>query len=420
VRIWTGPSVSVIPGKGDVPLIHNDITGVKELSAAGEVAKLYVCGITPYDATHLGHAATYLAFDLLVRAWRDAGLTVQYAQCLTDIDEPLLERARVMGLDWSTIAAGQTNLFRSDMAALRVIPPDFYRGVIETIPAIVRGVETLLDRGWAYRVPVSGAVAGALGDVYADLSMDPGFGSLTQLAEHTMDRLFEERGGDPERCGKRGRLDPLLWRAHRPGEPEWDGRTLGRGRPGWHIECAVIAASELGSRIDVLGGGSDLDFPHHEMSTSHVRGMTREDQPVRLTMHPGMLAYGGQKMSKSLGNLVFVHEMLARGINPAAIRLALMSRHYRDDWEWTGQELVRAETRLAMWREVILSGREQGSSTDTIGLIRQALADDLDTPKAITAIDHWVDTAPTAPQRHAFAGADLRRAIDALLGVQLY
>ena len=410
----------MIPGKGDVPLIHNDITGVKEPSATGEVANLYVCGITPYDSTHLGHAATYLAFDLLVRAWRDAGLSVRYAQCLTDIDDPLLERARVMGMDWATIAADQTNLFRSDMAALRVIPPDFYRGVIESIPSIVRGVETLIDRGWAYRVPVAGAAPGALGDVYADLAMDPGFGSLTQLAEHTMDRLFEERGGDPERPGKRNRLDPLLWRAQRPGEPEWDGRTLGRGRPGWHIECAVIATAELGPQVDVLGGGSDLAFPHHEMSTSHVRGMAKTDQPVRLTMHPGMLAYGGQKMSKSLGNLVFVHEMLARGINPAAIRLALMSRHYRENWEWTGQELVKAETRLMKWREVILSAREQGSSTQTIALIRRALANDLDTPGAIAAIDRWVQTAPRDPERHAFAGADLRRAIDALLGVQLY
>jgi len=410
----------VIPGKCDVPLIHNDMTGVKEPSAIGEVASLYVCGITPYDATHLGHAATYLAFDLLVRAWRDAGLSVRFAQCLTDIDDPLLERARAMGLDWATIAADQTNLFRSDMAALRVIPPDFYRGVIESIPAIVRGVESLIDRGWAYRVPVLGAAPGALGDVYADLSMDPGFGSLTQLAEHTMDRLFAERGGDPELPGKRSRLDPLLWRAQRPGEPEWDGRTLGRGRPGWHIECAVIEAAELGMQVDVLGGGSDLAFPHHEMSVSHVRGMTKVDQPVRVTMHPGMLGYGGQKMSKSLGNLVFVHEMLARGINPAAIRLALMSRHYREDWEWTGQELVKAETRLMKWREVILSAREQGSSAQTITLIRRALANDLDTPGAIAAIDHWVDTAPTDPERHAFAGADLRRAIDALLGVQLY
>ncbi|MCL1898718.1 MAG: class I tRNA ligase family protein, partial [Micrococcales bacterium] len=216
------------------------------------------------------------------------------------------------------------------------------------------------------------------------------------------------------------RLDPLLWRAQRAGEPFWDGRTLGKGRPGWHIECAVIANGELGPRVDVLGGGSDLAFPHHEMSTSHARGITGHDQPVGLTMHQGMLAYGGQKMSKSQGNLVFVHEMLARGINPSAIRLALMSHHYRDDWEWTGQELVHAETRLARWREVVLSARPQGTSVATIAEIRRALADDLDTPAALRAIDYWVRTASSDPEQHAFAGADLRRAIDALLGVQLY
>jgi len=420
VHAWTGPSVSVIPGTGDIPLILNDVTGALEASAIGDTASLYVCGITPYDSTHLGHAATYLAFDLLVRAWRDAGLTIQYAQCVTDIDNPLLERARSTGQEWDKIATSQTNVYRRDMAALRVIPPDYYRGVIESMPAMIQAVETLLDRGWAYRVPVWGAGPGALGDVYADLSIDADFGALAQLPEHTMDRLFEERGGDPDRPGKRARLDPLLWRAARLGEPVWDGRTLGKGRPGWHVTCSVIATSELGCPVDVLGGGSDLVFPHHEMSTSHVRGITGSDQPVRLTMHTGMVAYGGHKMSKSLGNLVFVRELLSRGINPAAIRLALLAHHYRDDWEWTGHELVQAEARLARWREVILSGREQGASASAIAEIRAALANDLDTPGAIAAIDSWVATAPNAAQRYPYAGADLRRAVDALLGIQLY
>jgi L-cysteine:1D-myo-inositol 2-amino-2-deoxy-alpha-D-glucopyranoside ligase len=411
----------VIPGQGDIPRIFNSASGRLEPSATGEVASLYVCGITPYDATHLGHAATYLAFDLLVRAWRDAGITVRYAQGLTDVDDPLLERATITGQDWRALATSQTQLYRTDMAALRVIPPDFYRGVIETIPHIVAGVERLLDSGYAYRVPVEDAPPGTLGDVYADLSADPAFASQTRLDPFAADRLFAERGGDPDRPGKRGRLDPLLWRAERPGEPSWDGRTLGRGRPGWHIECAVITADQLDLPVDVQGGGSDLAFPHHEMSTSHLRALSGVERPARLTMHTGMLSFGGQKMSKSLGNLVFVNQMLERGVNPSAIRLALIGHHYREDWEWTGQELVKAEARLVKWREVIGSVKPHPSSAGAIAKIRAALANDLDTPTAIAAVDEWVGQDQGGrPDRTTYAGADLRRAIDALLGVKLY
>jgi L-cysteine:1D-myo-inositol 2-amino-2-deoxy-alpha-D-glucopyranoside ligase len=408
----------VIPGAGGVPAIYDDITGQLRPSVEGEVAQLYVCGVTPYDATHLGHARTYLAFDLLVRAWRDLGVSVRYAQGLTDVDDPLLERARAIGQDWQQLAASQTALYRSDMAALRVIPPDFYRGVVETVPAIVAAVEKMIDSGLAYRLGHDGP--SMLGDVYADLSQDPDFGALSGLTEHTQDRLFAERGGDPDRPGKRHRLDPLLWRAARPGEPSWDGRTLGPGRPGWHIECSVISTNELDAPIDVLGGGSDLVFPHHEMSTSHARMLTGQAAPVRLTMHPGMLAYAGEKMSKSVGNLIFVADLLERGVSPAAIRLALISRHYREDWEWRGRELATAEARLARWRDAIGSVKPQGSSQGAIAEIRAAMANDLDTPAAIAAVDGWVNGAPLERERSPYAGADLRRAIDALLGIKLY
>ncbi|MDR2348066.1 MAG: class I tRNA ligase family protein, partial [Bifidobacteriaceae bacterium] len=331
MRSWTGPIVSVIPGAGDVPRVHDDISGAVVPSVAGQTARLYVCGITPYDSTHLGHAFTYLAFDLLVRAWRDLGVAVRYAQGLTDVDDPLLERAQAMRRDWRELAKSQVAVYRSDMAALRVIPPDFYCGVVESVPEIVGAVERMIDAGQAYRVALPGAAGAALGDVYADLGADPLFGSLSQLPYGSQDRLFAERGGDPDRPGKRSRLDPLLWRADRPGEPSWDGRTLGRGRPGWHIECAVIASGQLGGPIDVLGGGSDLVFPHHEMSSSHVRCLTGLEQPARLTMHTGMVGLDGEKMSKSRGNLVFVSDLLGRGVNPAALRLALISHHYRED-----------------------------------------------------------------------------------------
>jgi L-cysteine:1D-myo-inositol 2-amino-2-deoxy-alpha-D-glucopyranoside ligase len=410
----------VIPGTGEVPLIHDDITGTLQPSVVSERASIYVCGITPYDSTHLGHAFTYLAFDLLIRAWRDLGVSVRYAQGLTDVDDPLLERARATGKEWWRIAASQTALYKTDMAALRVIPPDAYRGVVESVPEIVAAVERMIDAGQAYRVPVPGSGASNLGDVYADLSADPEVGSLSRLGPETQDRLFAERGGDPDRVGKRNRLDPLLWRAAREGEPSWDGRTLGRGRPGWHIECAVIASDELEQPFDVLGGGTDLIFPHHELSVSHSRAITGLEQPVRLTMHTGMVHYDGQKMSKSLGNLVFVSDLLERGVNPAALRLALISHHYREDWEWRGREVALAEARLSRWRETIGSVKPQGQSADAIAKIRTALADDLDTVSAIAAVDEWVNAAPLARDRSPYAAADLRRAIDALLGIKLY
>jgi L-cysteine:1D-myo-inositol 2-amino-2-deoxy-alpha-D-glucopyranoside ligase len=417
---WTGPTVSVIPGTGEVPRITDDITGARRDSVLGERANLYVCGITPYDSTHLGHAFTYLAFDLLVRAWRDLGVSVRYAQGLTDVDDPLLERAKATGKDWWKIATKQTALYKSDMAALRVIPPDSYRGVVESVPEIVNAVERMIDVGQAYRVPVPGSPAANLGDIYADLTADPDFGTLAALSRETQDRLFAERGGDPDRPGKRHRLDPLLWRAARPDEPSWEGRTLGRGRPGWHIECAVIASHELDQPIDVLGGGSDLVFPHHEMSTSHARALTGLEQPVRLTMHTGMVHYDGQKMSKSRGNLVFVSDLLDRGVKPAALRLALISHHYREDWEWRGRELALAEARLNRWRETIGSVKSQAHSGETIAKIRTALANDLDTVAAVAAVDEWVSASPLVRDRSPYAAADLRRAIDALLGIKLY
>jgi L-cysteine:1D-myo-inositol 2-amino-2-deoxy-alpha-D-glucopyranoside ligase len=420
VHSWTGPIVSVIPGAGGVPRIRDGVTGELQPSVVGDTANLYVCGITPYDATHLGHAFTYLAFDLLVRAWRDLGVSVRYAQGLTDVDDPLLERARATGKDWRRIATSQTALYRSDMAALRVIPPDSYRGVVESIPEIVAAVERMIDARQAYRVPVPDQSPGALGDVYADLGADPLFGSLSKLPELQQDRLFAERGGDPERAGKRGSLDPLLWRAARPDEPSWDGGTLGRGRPGWHIECAVIASGELDRPFDVLGGGSDLIFPHHEMSTSHSRALTGLEHPARLTMHTGMLGLDGEKMSKSLGNLVFASDLLRRGVNPAALRLALVGHHYASDWQWSGRELAQADARLGRWREAIGSVKPQGNSSETIARIRAAMADDLNAPAAIDAIDQWVAAAPSARDRTPYAAADLRRAIDALLGIKLY
>jgi len=408
---------------------------------------MYVCGITPYDATHLGHAATYVAFDLLQRAWRDAGKKVTYASNVTDVDDPLLERAAATGVDWRELAASQTALFAEDMAALGVIPPDVYTGAVESVPDVVRAVSALLASGAAYRVPLEDGAGGDrpdLGDVYADLSADAGFGTVSRLDRDAMRALFAERGGDPDRPGKRDALDPLLWRRERPGEPAWDAGDLGTGRPGWHIECALIGAHGLGPAFDVQGGGVDLLFPHHEMSSSHLRvlpdgtfdatGPDAADAPAvdavpaagraaRVNVHAALLAYQGEKMSKSRGNLVFVSALRRAGVDPMAVRLAILAHHYRTPWEWTDDDLVAAQTRLDHWRAA-LAGNGGPEAATTLAAVRAALADDLDAPRALAAVDAWADRA-LADGASDGDGWDegapgvVARTVDALLGVRL-
>jgi L-cysteine:1D-myo-inositol 2-amino-2-deoxy-alpha-D-glucopyranoside ligase len=384
-----------------------------------------VCGITPYDATHIGHAATYVAFDLLGRAWRDAGLAVTYASNVTDVDDPLLERATSLGIDWRELAADQTALFAEDMSALGVVPPDVYLGAVETVEPVARAVEALVAQGAAYRVPLedgAGGLSPELGDVYADVSADPSFGQVARQDRATMLELFRERGGDPDRAGKRDALDPLLWRRERAGEPAWDGGSLGTGRPGWHIECAVIARGALGLPFDVQGGGSDLLFPHHEMSTSHARLLGDGDvhgAGASTHVHAGLVAYEGEKMSKSRGNLVFVSRLRAQGVEPMAIRLALLAHHYRSDWEWTDADLSEGARRYETWRSAV-SGNGGPDATATLAAIRAALADDLDAPAALAAVDEWAKLS-LAGSGETLEGAPgvMARAVNSLLGVRL-
>jgi L-cysteine:1D-myo-inositol 2-amino-2-deoxy-alpha-D-glucopyranoside ligase len=371
---------------------------------------MYVCGITPYDATHLGHAATYLAFDLVQRLWRDAGHRVHYVQNVTDVDDPLLERAAQTGDDWTALAERETQLFRDDMTALRVLPPDEYVGAIEAIPEIAVAIERLLADGNAYRLD---------DDVYFPIAAAPGFGGESNYDRATMLRLFAERGGDPDRAGKRDALDSLLWRARRPGEPHWD-TGLGAGRPGWHIECSVIALNRLGMSFDVQGGGSDLIFPHHEHSAAHAEALTGTAPFARHYVHAGMIGLDGEKMSKSRGNLVLVSKLRAAGVEPMAVRLALLDGHYRADREWTGGRLPAAEARLARWQAA--AALPAGPSADTLlKELRGLLADDLDTTAALAAVDRWCDSALEAPENQVVEDGPVLMAstVDALLGVQL-
>ncbi len=389
-------------------------SATEQLVAVGPAdgaARMYVCGITPYDATHIGHANTYVAFDLLNRVWRDAGLAVEYVQNVTDVDDPLIERARGTGVDWERLAVEQTQLFRDDMEALNVLPPSHFVGAVESIPLIVELVADLRDRGVVY--PVADEHAG---DLYLDQSQDPRFGSLSHLDEVAALPVFAERGGDPERSAKRGPLDSLVWLRHRAGDPAWPS-PFGEGRPGWHVECAAIALQILGPDFDVQAGGSDLVFPHHEMSASVGRLATGRPF-AKAYLHSGMVALDGEKMSKSRGNLVFVSQLRRDGVDPMAVRLALLSHHYRDDWDWTPQLLVAAQERLDRWREAVRL--DAGVSGDEVlRQVRSALADDLDAPTALAAVDAWAGASTAIDGDDAYAPALVASLCDALLGIRL-
>ena len=252
MRAWSAPEIPSLPVVGPPVALYDTATGSTVTTDPDGVARLYVCGITPYDATHLGHAATYVAFDLLNRAWRSAGHDVTFVENVTDVDDPLLERATKVNVDWVELAERETELFRHDMTALRVIPPDHYVGAVESIPLAIELIQTLEAAGATYVVGT---------DVYFSVTADPDFGRASRYDRDTMLRLFGERGGDPERPGKRDPLDCVVWRGEREGEPSW-ASPFGPGRPGWHIECAAIAMRQLGGDFDVQGGGSDMVFQH--------------------------------------------------------------------------------------------------------------------------------------------------------------
>ncbi len=422
---WRAAEVPGLPGSGVEVRLRDTATGELTVAASGHRASLYACGITPYDATHMGHAATFTAWDLLVRAWLDAGHEVVYAQNVTDVDDPLLERAERDGEDWRELALRETERFRGDMEALRNLPPAYYIGAVEAIPIIDAFAERLASRGALYDLD---------GDIYFARAADQKFGALAGpgtacgLSVAQMTELSAERGGDPDRPGKKDPLDPLVWRAERPGEPAWDSR-FGPGRPGWHVECAAIATEYLGPSFDVQAGGTDLVFPHHEMSASHARVAVASADGghafARVYAHSGMVAYQGAKMSKSLGNLVFVSRLRAAGVDPMAIRLALIAHHYRSDWEWTDAVLAEAQGRLDRWRAAVARAVPAGASTvpaadAVLATVRERLADDLDAPGAVAAIDEWVDAVLAGPGGAGPEDAALvRDTADALLGVAL-
>ncbi len=409
---WAPVVVPRLAGRAPPLRLHDTATARVRPTAPGPTALMYVCGITPYDATHLGHAATYLAFDLVNRLWRDGGHDVHYVQNVTDIDDPLLERAIRDQDDWVVLGMRETALFREDMEALRVIPPRHYIGAVEAMGEIAELTGKLLAGGAAYRVDDA-----EFPDIYFDSSVTGHFGYESNYDEARMIALSRERGGDPDQPGKRHPADPLLWRMARAGEPSWEF-ALGAGRPGWHIECAAIALNRLGPQIDLNGGGSDLIFPHHECGAAHAEAFTGVHPFARHYAHTAMIGLDGEKMSKSRGNLVFVSKLRAEQVDPNAIRLALFAGHYRTDRAWTGGLLTQAEARLARWREATALAAAP-LADDLVTRLRVHLADDLDTPRALAAVDAWVTDALARRGRDAGAPALVRTALDALLGVAL-
>ena len=416
MQSWPSAPVPTLPGRGPELRLYDTSDRQVRPVVAGPTATMYVCGITPYDATHLGHAATYLTFDLIQRLWLDLGHEVHYVQNVTDVDDPLFERANRDGLDWRELAAREVSLFRDDMTALRVLSPREYVAATEAVAEVVELVEKMLASGAAYVVGQDGQEA-PYPDVYYRADATLQFGYESGYDRDTMLQLFAERGGDPDRPGKTDQLDALLWRAARPGEPSWPS-PFGAGRPGWHVECAAIALSRIGSGLDIQGGGSDLIFPHHEFTAAHAECVSGERRFARHYVHAGMIGLDGHKMSKSRGNLVLVSGLRAQGVEPSAIRLGLLAGHYRADRDWSADVLEAASERLYRWRTATTSPAGPDAA-DVIARLRRYLADDLDTPKALAALDGWVTDALEYGGHDPGAPRAVATAVDALLGVDL-
>jgi L-cysteine:1D-myo-inositol 2-amino-2-deoxy-alpha-D-glucopyranoside ligase len=334
----------------------------------GHIVSLYTCGITPYDATHLGHAAVYVTYDVLQRRLRDLGHETRCVRNITDVDDSILAKARELGVHYLDLAAAETARFDEDIRALGLLPAWSEPRATSAIADIRGFIGMVLDRGHAYQ---------AGGAVYFDVSSFPEFGSVSGYDRDQMLALAAERGGNVEDPNKRDPLDFVLWQPALPDEPSWES-LWGPGRPGWHIECSALALRELGTTIDLHGGGSDLIFPHHECERAQSEAATGEPF-VRHWMHQAMVRMDGEKMSKSLGNLVFVSE-LRKEWDPMAIRLILIENHYRTAWEWDDSRPARAAERLERWQAA-------GEGDGGLAEVRAALDDDLDTPTAVAALD---------------------------------
>jgi L-cysteine:1D-myo-inositol 2-amino-2-deoxy-alpha-D-glucopyranoside ligase len=419
---YTGTILAMNDRPGDAPLVlHGPPDGDAPLRLGRRVT-LYVCGITPYDAAHVGHAFTYVAFDTLARFLRARGHEVVYCQNVTDVDDDVLRRAASNGEDYLELGRRETAAYLRDMDALNVARPDFFPKATQEIPAMLELAGHLADGGHAYKVD---------GTLFFDITTYPGFGELSGLSEVDQRDLLAERGGDPGDPRKRNPLDFIVWQRSQPGEPWWDS-PWGRGRPGWHLECSAMARHHLGVTIDLHGGGADLLYPHHESERAQSESANRAPF-ARRWLHTGMVRYQGEKMSKSLGNLVFPRDLF-RDHEPAAVRLALLAHHWRSEWEWDPSELKEATERLSAWRGAcgqppardpgvgyppVRAPHQSGGGGDARpgaraggrlpGGVDAALAADLDTPGALEVGDELAERGdgPGVAATAAVLGVDL-------------
>jgi len=381
----------------------------KKVDILGEQSSIYICGITPYDATHMGHAATYLTFDLVNRYLRASGKNVSFVENITDIDDPLLERATRDNQDWRELAESQIELFREDMTSLGVLPPNAYRGVIESMDEIISTVEEMIATGKSYILD---------GDIYLDLNQVDGAIENLPLALDQALKIFEERGGDPARVGKRHALDPLLWKARKGDDPFWEA-PFGQGRPGWHIECTAIALKNLpnasSTSITLQAGGSDLIFPHHYMTALQAKALTGVEF-ASCYSHAGMIGLDGEKMSKSKGNLVFVSKLRQEGVSPALIRIALFTDRYSTDRMWS-RELLDDANKLFARLLSALSRQEVAPTFEVVQEIVNAISDDLNTPKVFELLNSWC--LKTEEGEVGGSPGEISRALDTYLGITL-
>jgi L-cysteine:1D-myo-inositol 2-amino-2-deoxy-alpha-D-glucopyranoside ligase len=413
MRSWPKVYIPELSERFEVPQLSlfNSASAALSPVPKQDTYRIYVCGITPYDATHLGHAATYLIFDVMIRYLKASGADVKFVQNITDIDDPLLERAIRDGVDWQELANSQIELFRGDMSDLHVIPPDHYIGVVEAMPLVIDAVTKLDEKKSTYLVQ---------GDKYFRVDSDPHFGERSHLTEADALKTFAERGGDPQREGKENPLDALVWLASKPEQPTWPS-SFGNGRPGWHIECSAIALHYLEPdpksefSLDIQGGGSDLIFPHHEMSAAQSAVMTGKPF-ARHYVHTGMIGLDGEKMSKSLGNLVFVSQLISQGVNPMAIRWTLLNRSYRQDAMWS--DSILAQSIVSIDRlQLNLAKMEVAPTDGVITEIIKALSEDLDTERAMRVVENWM--GDTESGQSGGSAGELSRALDTLLGIAL-
>jgi L-cysteine:1D-myo-inositol 2-amino-2-deoxy-alpha-D-glucopyranoside ligase len=368
---------------------------------------MYVCGITPYDATHLGHAATYLAFDLIYRYQFLSGKNIKFVENITDIDDPLLERANRDKVDWSALADSQINLFKSDMSALRVIPPEHFIKVTESLTIIEEFIKRLAKNGYLYEIEK---------DYY--FAVEQFLNDLPMPVDEAV-KVFSERGGDPHRVGKKHPLDPLVWSAHVGNEPGWES-SFGFGRPGWHVECTAIACHYLDENennpiVSLQGGGSDLIFPHHFMSAQIIQAAYGRKFSESF-VHAAMISLDGEKMSKSKGNLIFVSKLLESGIDPMILRWALLRGHYQQDRAWSN-ELLEISTKEVELVRSALAQSEVADTDNVINSLIQDISNNLDTPSALDRLTKWANLSQSNPIVNQ--SGLMARAVDSLLGLAL-